>query len=74
MQTDQIRQCFDDNSILWTKNKLLMLMLNIETQTKRNINLERERERDKKVECFLPLMLGISLKNDFLGKGDRTFV
>jgi hypothetical protein len=46
MQTDQIRQCFDDNSILGTKNKLLML--NIETQTKRNINLERERERDKK--------------------------
>jgi len=48
MQTDQIRQCFDDSSILGTKNKLLMLMLNIETQTKRNINLERERERDKK--------------------------
>jgi hypothetical protein len=46
MQTDQMRQCFDDNSILGTKNKLFML--NIETQTKRNINLERERERDKK--------------------------
>ena len=46
-----------------------------EISIRRQRERERERERKKKKsECFLPLMLGISLKNDFLGKEDRTFV